>query len=65
VLDGLLAPPLYGTHMYVTVQEQFRFCELTVIADVEGYSNVYFFTSLLNSLTTYMCMTEYYNIKSQ
>jgi hypothetical protein len=53
VLDGLLAKPLYGTHMYVAVQEQVRFRELTVLADVEGSSNVHFFTSQLNRMTTY------------
>lgn len=52
MLDGLLTQPLYGTHMYITVQEQVWFRELTVLADVEGSSNVYLYTSLLNRQTT-------------
>jgi len=58
VLDGLLTQPLYGTHMYVSVQEQVRFRELAVLADGEC-SNVYFFTDPLNRQTTYKCVTKY------
>lgn len=59
MLDGLLTQPLYGTHMYVTVREQVRFREPTVLADVEGSAGVCFCTNLLNRETAYKCVTKY------